>query len=858
MRFAFLRNLLRRGAVERDLSAELAAFPELAAGPIKDRVRDAWAGAWLHSVGRDIQYGARLLRRTPLVTALAILVLALGIGANTALFSLVQGVLMAPLPYPQPERLAAVYMNFAPQNNPRGHLCLADFLAWRAGNHAFEDTALINVHTFALTGIASPVQQQGAQVTAGFFPALGVAPVLGRALEAGDNLPASPRVVVISTRVWQDDFHGDQHVVGKVVRLDASPFTIVGVMPNGFHFPQPMSELWTNLRLVPPTRLGPYAYIAIGRLRPGMTLAAARADLAGVAHNLAGDHPASYARLSMPVEDLRTALVGSARTPLLVLMGVVGVVLLLAVVNVAGVLLAKTQSRRQEVAIRASLGAGGARLVRQLLTESILLAAAGGALGLATAAVGLAWLRFANPGDLPRIAGVHLNGAVLALTLAVSLASGILCGLWPAWWAIRCARQGGLAAASRTCPAAASGAIARSSILVVAEIALALMLLTASGLFLRSFVRMQTVDAGYSAPPDQIADSFVVLSGPAYNSLPNGDDSPAGLALDRSLLGAVRNLPGVQQAALSDAMPPFNESDDDTFTIQGQPWEAANFPSVPDSSVSPGYFRTLGIPLLAGRDFTGDDTAHSQPVIIISAAVARHHFPHTSPLGHFIKDASPDLAGSYARVVGVVGDVKYQGLDSHINESVYRPAQQDFDRLTHVIVRSTLAPAELDRMVRRVVQSLDPNAIVTLAVRLDQRRSAGVAFPRFQTELVALFAALALMLACLGIYALIAFSVEQRRQEIGVRMALGASRGRVLSEVLNQAMRLALIGTAAGALAAFLATRSLGNLLFETSPTDAAVFLGGAVCLLLATAAASFFPARRASQTPPAIALRSS
>ncbi|HEY7855135.1 MAG TPA: ABC transporter permease, partial [Terriglobales bacterium] len=305
MRFAFLRNLLRRGAVERDLSAELAAFPELAAGPIKDRVRDAWAGAWLHSVGRDIQYGARLLRRTPLVTALAILVLALGIGANTALFSLVQGVLMAPLPYPQPERLAAVYMNFAPQNNPRGHLCLADFLAWRAGNHAFEDTALINVHTFALTGIASPVQQQGAQVTAGFFPALGVAPVLGRALEAGDNLPASPRVVVISARLWQDDFHGDQHVVGNVVRLDGSPFTIVGVMPDGFHFPQPISELWTNLRLVPPTRLGPYAYTAIGRLRPGVTLAAARADLAGVAHNLAGDHPGSYARLSMPVEDLR-------------------------------------------------------------------------------------------------------------------------------------------------------------------------------------------------------------------------------------------------------------------------------------------------------------------------------------------------------------------------------------------------------------------------------------------------------------------------------------------------------------------------------------------------------------------------
>ncbi|HXR98272.1 MAG TPA: ABC transporter permease [Terriglobales bacterium] len=847
---SFFRLLFRRRTAERDLAAELAAFPELPADQIKDRTRDIWAGAWFHSVLRDLQYGARLLLRTPLVTALAVLVLALGVGANTALFSLVQGVVLAPLPYPNADRLAAVYMHFAPQNNPRGHLCLADFLAWRDANHSFNDIALLSMHTYALTGVANPVQEQGAQVTAGFFPALGVAPILGRALNPGDNLASSQRVAVIGAGLWQSVFRGDRNVVGEVVSLDGSPFTIVGVMPDSFHFPQPTSALWTNLRLVPPKRLGPYQFIAFGALRPGVTLAAARADLAGVAHRLSTAYPNSYRNLNMPVEDLRDALVGNTRTPLLVLLGVVGILLLLAVANVAGVLLSKTQTRRREMAIRASLGAGGARLVRQLLTESTLLAALGGCLGLAAAAAGLAWLRAANPANLPRMADVHLNGVVLAVTFALSLAAGILCGAWPAWWTLRCARQGGLASASRTRPGAAG------SYLVAAEIALALMIVTTAGLLARSFVRLQTVDAGYSAPPDQIADSFVVLSGPAYNSLPNGDDSPAGLALDRALLDAVRALPGVSQAALSDAMPPFNEADDDTFTIRGQPWQANNFPSVPDASVSPGYFQTLGIPLLAGRDFTADDTPHSEPVIIISAAVARHHFPNQSPLGHFIKDAEPSLPGRYARIVGVVGDVKYQGLEG-TGEGVYRPAQQDFDRFSHVIVRSSLPVGTLDAMIRRTVRRLDPNAILTVTARLDQRFSAGLAMPRFQTELVLSCAGLALLLASLGLYALIAFSVNQRRHEIGVRMALGASRGRVLAEVLAAAMRLALIGSAAGAVAAFLATRWLGTLLFHTSPTDAAVFLAGAATLLLAAAAASYFPARRASKIPPAIALRS-
>jgi len=868
------RNLSRKAGVERDLDEELAAYLDLLAEEkmrmgmdpaaarraarieaggveqLKERVRGARIGAFADTLLLDLRYGARLLARSPGFAAVAVLALALGIGANTAISSVIYGVLLRPLPYPEAGRLVMVSRHFARSTFPYGNLCLADYLDWRAGNRAFEDPAAWNRRRFDLTGATEPEQVSGAEVTAGFFAALRVRPLLGRVFGAGEDGPAKQRLAVLSESLWRRRFGGNPGVIGQAVDLDGNRSTVVGVMPSAFHFPRPDSEVWTNLVFDAPTRRGPFFYRGLARLKPGVTLTQAQAELDAIARRIELADPRT-SHLTFPVVPLREAIVGDARPALLVLFGAVSLVLLIAAVNVANLLLARATAREREMAVRLGLGAGRARLLRQLLTESGLLALLGGAAGVAVAALGLALLRAWNPGNLPRIQEVHLDARVLGLTLLVSLLTGILFGLAPALQSSRADLAPMLKEGGRGNSASAGSRRTRAA-LVVAEIALSLLLLAGAALFLRSFVRLQQVETGLLVPAARVLTMQISPSAAKYR------DDKSRIAFYDRLLERVRQLPGVAAAAVSDSLPPDREGDADTYVIAGRPLAPGELnPIVSAPTVSADYFRTLGIPLLKGRLFDERDKLDAPPVAIISEGMARRDFAGQDPIGQRIKRSGPEFSASpYMEIVGVVGNTRYLGLASALDAVYYEPLPQNAGRKLFLAVRSAAAAASLAPMVRREIRTVDQDAVVTAVATMEQALSDAVAQPRFRTVLLAAFAAVALLLAAIGIYGVIAWSVAQRTHEIGVRMALGARRSDVLRLVVGQGAHLALAGIGLGLAGAFAVTRVLANLLFGVSATDPLTFILVPLLLAAVALAASLIPAQRAAMIDPHVALK--
>src|ERR1017187_6861878 len=740
-------NLTHRQKVERELEQEMSAYlsllaeesspreARLAAGGIeqlKEQVREVKAGFFMQTILQDVRYGWRMLRRSPTFTVVSILALALGIGATTTIFSIVYGVLLRPLPYPGDDRIAMVFNHFSPQNTEHGTLSIADYLDWKKGNHAFESAELFRPDAFDVTGGKEPDRGQGVSATAGFFSALRVQPLMGRGFLPGEDAANASGVVVVSENWWRTSLAADPGILGRKLNLNGVPCTVVGVMPSSFHFPRPPFKLWTNLRLIPPKRRGPFGWRGLARLRPGVTLAQAQMETNGIARQIEQEHPMEYHHMTMPVAPLRDEIVGNVRVAFLAFLGAVFVLLAIAAANVACLLLARATVRELEIALRASLGPSSRRLIRQLLTESLLLSVMGGAAGCVLAYLGIAALRAWNPGNLPRIEDVRLDGLALAFALLVSVATGILFGLAPAFQSGRdrpasSLREGGRGGTAGT------GRRRLQAVLVMGELALALVLVTSAGLLVRSFVLLGQVHSGAQAPPESVLSMKISPIPSKYRN--SGQIIP----FYKRVLERAQATPGVTYAAISDSLPPDRQYDYDTFVIQGQQLAPGDInPAVTCPIVSPDYFRALGVPLIRGRFFTEHDNGDAPPVVIISESLARRYFPNENPIGRRLKASGPELHDTpFMEIVGVVGGVRYTGLDSDPADAYYQPyAQTWYYQRTNLVVRSNGPAAALAPALRREIRALDPDTVISDVVTLEEALGASVVGPRFRTLLV--------------------------------------------------------------------------------------------------------------------------
>jgi putative ABC transport system permease protein len=871
-----VRNLFQRSRAEADVDDEVRGFVEEriadkmrsgmtreealretrlevgSAEGIKESVQDVGWEQRIESLSQDTRFGLRMLRKAPALTAIAVLTLALGVGANSAMFGIVYGLLYRPLPFVEADRIAAVHMNFSPQNARRGTLCIADFVDWQKANTAFEKVAAYGPGRFTLTGATQAEEVVGAAVTADYFSILGTKPVIGRTFEPGEDSPTAASLLVIGESLWKRRFGGDAGVVGQVIEVNGAPSTIIGVVNDASGFPRPEMELWKNLPLKV-TRRGPFMYRGIGRLRSGISLEQAQAETNLIGNNIERANP-YYKRLTMPVESLRESLVGDLRPALWMMLGAVFTVLLIAIVNIANLLLARATTRGREMAVRLSLGASRRRLMQQLLTESVLLSLVGAMVGL-----GLAWgvvrvFRAVNPAKVPLVGQVQLDWSVVLFTVVIAVGAGVLFGVAPAFQSARADLQGALKSGGRSGTAEAVHLRARG-VLVVTEIAMSLVLLVAAGLLLRSFVLLRNVDAGTSAPPEKVV-ALGVTPGSVQKIKDRTAAAYATVAFYDRVLENVNQLPGVKYAAISDTLPPNIQAEQDTFSIAGQQWTDQAFPSTTLPRVSAEYFRALGVPLLRGRYFNDHDTPDSQPVVIINQALAQRYFPNADPIGQKLKASSPSNTDPYMDIVGVVGDTKFWGLDSEFKPAYFVPYRQNPGGTSYVVVQSAESAAALVPMIERAVHAVDANAVVRRPMTLEQLLGDSVAQPRFRTYVLAGFGMLALVLAAVGIYGVIAYSVTQRTQEIGIRMALGAQRFDVLKMVIRYGLSLAATGIGIGVLGSLATSRVMSGLLFETKAGDPMILTGGCGLLLAVAVTAALVPAVRAMRIDPQEALR--
>ena len=639
-------------------------------------------------------------------------------------------------------------------------------------------------------------------------------------------------------------------VLGQTILVNGAPSTVIGVMPGTFRFPRRDSEIWTNLPLKPPTRYGPWFYRGVARLKPGVTMEQAQAEIDNIGLRMMQQNP-YYKRLTMPLLRMRDSLLGTTLKPaILVLAGAVCLVLMIAVVNVANLMLARATAREREMAMRLSLGAGRGRLIRQLLTESVLLAAMGGAAGLVLAWGGIQFIRAWNPGDLPLIDSVRLDSGALGFMVFISTLTGILFGLVPAFASARADLSSTMKEGGRSATAGQGRGRTRAA-LVVSEIAISLMLLLGAGLLLRSFANLQQVNGGFSTPPRKILTMLISPGARKYN------DARAGLSFYDEVLRRARGLPGVETAAVTDSLPPDRQGDADTFVIEGQTLTPGELnPIVSDVTAGPDFFRTLGIPLLQGRFFTDHDNEKSAPVAIVSEGFARRFFPNHDPIGKRMQQSEPGFGNRLMEIVGVVGNVKYLGLTVDTDPAYYKPFAQGYGPQMFLAVRSTGDAAKLADTLRNEIQSIDPAVTLAQIGTMEQALSLSVSQPRFDTMLLGMFAGIALLLAAVGIYGLIAYSVAQRTHEIGVRMALGAARSNVVLLVVRQSAWLAAIGIVLGLSGALALTRLLKTMLFGISITDAVTFAAAPLGMMLVVLLATLIPALRATRISPVVALR--
>ena len=875
-----LRFLFRRPQVERELDAELryhldrqtelnlsrgmsaeearrqAAILVGGVEPLKDDCRDARLGRLVETLWQDIRYGVRVLSKNPGFALSAILTLALGIGANTAIFSVVYGVLLRPLPYWQGNQLLVLH-----QAAPKAHVndfpfSVKEIADYRQGNHTLEGIVEHHTMNFLLIGKDTAERVETAVVSANFFDVLGVKPILGRTFVAADDVLGGPAVLILTYKYWQSHQSGDPNIVGKVFQMNNRPHTVIGVLP-------PIPQYPSEVDVYMPTSQCPIRSSArfIGnrnarmmtafcRVKPGVTLEQAQADLSVAAANMADANPQTYLTrdgYELRATPLETDLTSRARITFLVLLGIAGFVLLIACANVANLLLARLLKLEREFAVRAALGAGRMRLIRQLLTESVLVSLGGGILGLALAPIALALLvKFAER-FTTRAAEVHMDAPVLLFTLLISVATGILFGLAPALssgrWIAEGFNQGVRSTSSR-------GRQRLRSSLVVAQVAVSVVLLAGAGLMIRSLMKLQEVRPGFS--PDRLLTMRMSPGFPPY------DIKTIRTQLADKILAKVRAVPGVESATMASSFPfnpigVVNGPGANQFDILDRPLVAGQATRTVNLQVmSANYFETIRQPIVKGRTFTAHDEEKDAPsVVIINQSMARHYWPNEDPIG---KRVSFDRRQTWNEIVGIAGDVKEYGLEHPTGDEVYAAYQDGW--VSRLVVRTAMDPQGAAPLVRSALHEVEPLLALDQQTTVERAEYDSMASPRVMTFLLAIFAGLAVVISGSGIAAVMALAVSQRTREIGVRMALGARRGSIVSMVVRQGLGMAVAGTALGISGAALLTKLLATFLYGTSPTDIATFAGVSALFLVVAAAACFIPARQVTSIDPLVALR--
>ena len=838
-------------------------------GEIKEITRTMWGGTGVERFVQDIRVAARSLRRVPVFAAVAIATMALGIGANTAIFSVINGVILRPLPYPHSDRLVYITSVFPSLHLDHFWLDLGEFVDLKARNKSFESVAGIATAAVNVGNSSSSERVPAASVVGDFFHTLGVSPEMGRDFMPDDAGLNAPRVVILSHELWETVYGGDRAIVGKNIQVDGTTEQVIGVMPAGFDFRDNGFRLWQPIHYDPATidqQRGGHFLDLVGRLKPGVTLAAARVELKSLVNTWAAydGQPSGLSafkqKLHTPTpvdhwlryDDLQGDIIGSAGRAIWILQGAVGLVLLIACANMANLLLLRAESRRRELMVRAALGAGRWRLLRQFVAEGLVLSFAGAAVGVVIAQWGLKALLAANGGGIPRSANIHVDVAVLGFTVALSIATSLLFGLMPLVQLRRSSIAGTLHGGDLRSTADRARHRLRNA-LVVAEVALAMMLVIGAGLAIRSFTRLMRVDSGFDRSNLTTFDQALPATQYA--------DSTRRVEFFVSLVRALKAVPGVQNAAVMNGLPPLRPIDANDTQFEGYTPQ----PDQPQANVdfwqfaSSDYLQTMRIPVVAGRGFDGRDGPMSAPVVLINQALARRFYPGQNPIGRRLK---PGGADTMFTIVGIVKDVKQLGLDTPTGTELYidydqAPAYMGYaPRNMHVVVRSVQASSQLAAVIRQNVAALDPLLPVSNLRSMDDVFAAAASRPHFLAELLSGFGMIALLLAAVGTYGVLSYSVSERRRELGIRMALGAAQRGMLTMVLRDGLRLAGLGVGLGLIGAFGITRLAKAILFGVSATDPVTFVAVSVLMVAVAFAACAVPAWSATRVDPITALR--
>jgi len=793
------------------------------------------------SVLQDLRYAVRSLRASPLFTAIAVLTLALGIGATSTLFTVIDAVLLRPLPFPEADRIVSI--SESDHGTDRVVASSPDIAAWKAMSRSLSIVAAYTGNSSVFSNGGDPVQLRGARATPELFTVLGSHPILGRAIAAEDVVRGAPDVVVLSRKLWREAFGADPHVVGRAATLDGKPYTIIGVLDERAAVPR-TAAYWLPLELNAASGGAVFFYNSLARIKPGVSLAAVAADLGAISKSLDAARPAAQRGHGVTVLTLHNRLYGSVRKPLTLLFGAVTFLLLIACANVANLMLARGATRRREIAVRIALGAGRARLVRQLLLESLVLALLGAGVGMVIPAWAVGIFVSLSPEVIGRVTDIHVNGQVLAFTAGLGVVTGLLFGLLPAWSGTRMQAVDPLKeGAGRGSGTPEQQRIRRT--LVAAELALALLLLTGAGLLSRSFANVMAVDLGFQ--PEHLAAATVYLPRARYQG------EAARAAFFDMLLARSRGIPGVQSVALSDGVPPNGYSMTMPLAgLSGRP----DTTQVAITTVSREFPVTVGLQLKAGRLFDATDTPGTAPAVLLNAAAAHALFPGGDALGKQLRASAVTDRAEPATVIGVVKDVPQIGVDITPIPQAYFAREQVGGGEGFLVVRSSSDPVQLERMVRHAVGSIDPLQPVASYEQIDRALARSIAPRRLNFLLIDIFAGLALLLASIGLYGVMAFQVAQRTREVGIRMALGATSGAVRRMILRQGVAMIAVGCVAGMLLSFVASRLLTGLLYGVGVRDSATFLLAPAALCAVGMIACYLPVRRATAVDPMVALR--
>jgi putative ABC transport system permease protein len=804
----------------------------------------------MESLLSDVRYAARNLFRRPGFTIIAVITLALGIGANTAIFSAINALLLKPLPFPELDRVVAVWDKLPSRGLQRNEVTVANYLDWQSQTQSFEQLALYRWWSANLTGIDPPERIQGFLVTANFLDTTGMKPIMGRNFLPEENQPGKGAVAVITHSLWQRRFGGDPNILNKTITINSITRTVVGVMPERFNFPKG-AEVYAPLPMTPELMKsrGDHSYYVLGRLKPGASIPGAQAELDNITARLEQQFPETNKGWGATIFPIVADTVRTYDTALWIMMGAVGFVLLIACANVANLMLARASGRQKEIALRTALGASRWRIVRQLLTESLIVALIGGALGVLIGFWGIDALRAANPAEASRFAPgwyqLGINAPVLLFTLGLSVVSGIVFGLVPALQASRTNLNDSLKEGGRQ--TSASSHRLRSS-LVVFEFALSLVLLVGAGLLTRSFLALVKTDPGFN--PDHVLTMNLMLPAAKYK------DQPARAAFYNDLVQRVKTQPGVESAAVVNYLPLGGANSSDSYLVEGEPEPAPGDENDGRYRVAtPDYFRTMGISIVRGRGFTDQDKAGAPPVVIVNEAFVRKHWPGADPIGKRIRFYGPLERAPWMQVVGVLADVKHE-LNLAVTPEYYLPHAQNPWNAMVLVAKTSVEPGSLAGALRQQVWAIDKDQPVFDVKTMQEVRSTSVAVYSFSSVMLGIFAFVALLLASIGIYGVMAFAVTQRTQEIGIRIALGARSVDVLKLVVKHGMKLALLGMVIGLAGSWAVTRFIEKLLVGVEATDLLTFSVVSVCLLVAAFVACYLPARRATKVDPLVALR--